>query len=71
MRRHCLTKRSHRQLLLVIKLFIEQVKTALLCLPELKYAILEKNDILSENYIYKDHCTIMVTEQNPVLKLVL
>ena len=69
MRRHCLTKRSHRQLLLVIKLFIEQVKTALLCLPEHFNAILEKNDILSENY--KDHCTMMVTEKNPVLKLVL
>ena len=51
MRRHCLTKRSHRQLLLVINLFIEQVKTALLCLPEHCNAILEKNDILSENYI--------------------
>ena len=51
MRRHCLTKRSHRQLLLVIKLFIEQVKTALLCLPEHFNAVLEKNDILSENYI--------------------
>ena len=68
MRRHCLTKRSHRQLLLVIKLFIEQVQTALLCLPEHFNAILEKNDILSENY---DQCTIMVTEKNPVLKLVL
>ena len=66
MRRHCLTKRSHRQLLLVINLFIEQVKTALLCLPEHCNAILEKNDILSENYIYKDQCTIMVTEKNPV-----
>ena len=46
-----LTKKSHRQLLLVIKLFIEQVQTVLLCLPEHFNAILEKNDILIENYI--------------------